>query len=440
MRLRDTIFGADLTGMLGHGDRMPQAEDLQRDDASSPVRSRDENSAPIRFAEFVALIAALMAMGALGIDTMLPALPTIGVDLGAAARDLPLVIVMFSTGFGVAQLIHGPLADRFGRRPVLIGSLILYTLMNLVCAAARSMELLLISRVCAGIAIAATRVVTVALIRDCYSGRAMARVSSLAVMTFMIFPIIAPWIGQKILNFGSWRLIFNVIAAASALCAGWFILRMPETLARENRVPLEWSRLMANWRLTLSDRQSVGYAAAVIGLQGALFGYITSIQPIVSQVFGRPNELGTVFALCAGLMMCGNLLNSRIVMWLGMRRISHGAMLVLILAASTSLAIEHFGFETLWLFVAMQAVTMMCFGLAASNCSAMAMANMGAIAGTASSLQGFVVTTGGALIGGLIGRSFNGTTTPLHIGFLTAGIAALVLAAIVERGRLFRPT
>jgi DHA1 family bicyclomycin/chloramphenicol resistance-like MFS transporter len=419
---------------------MPQAENLQRDDVSSAARSRDENSAPIRFAEFVALIAALMAVGALGIDTMLPALPQLGHDLNASARDLPLVIVMFSTGFGIAQLFHGPLADRFGRRPVLIGALAWYVVMNLLCALAGSLDLLLLARVFAGMGIAATRVVTIALIRDCYSGRAMARVSSLAVMTFMIFPIIAPSIGEVILRLGSWRLIFNVIAVVSALIAAWFILRMPETLAPENRVPLEWKRLTANWRFTLADRQSVGYAAAVIGLQGALFGYITSIQPIVSTVFHRPDELGLVFALCAGLMMCGNLLNSRIVMWLGMRRISHGAMLVLILAASTSLAIEHFGLETLWLFVAMQAITMMCFGLAASNCSAMAMANMGAIAGTASSLQGFVITTGGALIGGMIGRSFNGTTTPLHIGFLCAGVVALTLAAIVERGRLFRPT
>ncbi|HEX4694950.1 multidrug effflux MFS transporter [Sphingomonas sp.] len=401
---------------------------------------RDAPSSPIRFVEFVALIAALMAVGALGIDTMLPALPDVGRDLGATARDLPLVIVMFSTGFGVAQLAHGPLADRFGRRPVLIGALAWYVVMNLACAAASSLDMLLTARVCAGLGIAATRVVTIALIRDCYSGRAMARVTSLAVMTFMVFPIIAPSIGQAILAFGSWRLIFNMIAVVSTLIAGWFILRMPETLAAENRVPLEWRRLVANWRFTLADRQSVGYAAAVIGLQGALFGYITSIQPIVADVFHQPHRLGLVFALCAGTMMVGNLLNSRIVMWLGMRRISHGAMLVLIVAASSSLLIEHLGLESLWTFVVLQAVTMMCFGLAASNCSAMAMANMGAIAGTASSLQGFVITTGGALIGGVIGTSFDGTTTPLHSGFLAAGLVALTLAAIVERGRLFRPT
>jgi DHA1 family bicyclomycin/chloramphenicol resistance-like MFS transporter len=406
----------------------------------APNPHPEHQRAPIRFAEFVALIASLMAVGALGIDTMLPALPEVGRDLNASAHDLPLVIAMFSGGFGVAQLLHGPLADRFGRRPILIGSLAWYVVMNLLCAIAGSFSLLLAARVCAGLAIAATRVVTVALIRDCYSGRAMARVSSLAVMTFMIFPIIAPSIGQAILQFGSWRLIFKLIAIVSAIIATWFILRMPETLPPENRVPLEWSRLKANWRYTLNDRQSVGYAAAVIGLQGALFGYITSIQPIMDQVFHQPRRLGLVFALCAGMMMCGNLLNSRIVMWLGMRRISHGAMLVLILAAATSLTVEHLGYENLPLFIFLQALTMACFGLAASNCSAMAMANMGAIAGTASSLQGFVVTTGGAIIGGLIGMAFNGTTTPLHLGFLAAGLVALLLAAIVERGRLFHPS
>lgn len=401
--------------------------------------SRDEPSSPIHFVEFVVLIAALMAVGALGIDTMLPALPHIGQDLNVAARDLPLVIVVFSGGFGAAQLVHGPLADRYGRRPVLIGSMLLYILMNLVCAMAKSFDLLLVSRVCAGVAIAATRVVTIALIRDCYSGRAMARVSSLAVMTFMIFPIIAPSIGQLILLMGSWRLIFYVIAAICAVIVIWFVIRMPETLPVERRVPLEAERLLANWKRTLSDRLSVGYAAAVIGLQGALFGYITSIQPIVEKVFHQPQRLGLIFAACAVTMACGNLLNSRIVMWLGMRRISHGAMLVLIVAASASLVISYLGLENIWTFVVLQAVTMACFGLAASNCSAMAMLNMGEIAGTASSLQGFVVTTGGAAIGGLIGRSFDGTTTPLHVGFLAAGVVALILAAIVERGRLFRP-
>lgn len=401
---------------------------------------RDENSSPIHFVEFVAMIAALMALGALGIDTMLPALKEIGHDLNAAPRDLPLVIVMYSGGFGAAQLIYGPLADRFGRRPVLVGSVLLYIAMNFACASARSMDWLLVARVCAGVAIAATRVVTIALIRDCYSGRAMARVSSLAVMTFMIFPVIAPGIGDLILKAGSWRLIFDLTAIVSAIILVWFVLRMPETLARDHRLPLKPALILANWKRTVSDRQSLGYAGAVIGLQGALFGYLTSISQIVDQVFHQPQgRLGLIFGACAITMACANLLNSRIVMWLGMRRISHGAMAGLIVMAALSIVIHHLGLETLGLFVVLQAVTLACFALAASNCSAMAMSNMGEIAGTASSVQGFFATTGGAAIGGLIGRAFDGTTTPLHMGFLGAGVVALGIAAIVERGRLFRP-
>ena len=164
---------------------------------------------------------------------------------------------------------------------------------------AGSLDAAAAARVLAGLAIAATRVVTIALIRDCYSGRAMARVSSLAVMIFMIFPIIAPSIGEVIL--------LRIVAAdlqhgrdRQRGVAAWFVLRMPETLAPENRVPLEWSRLVANWRFTLADRQSVGYAAAVIGLQGALFGYITSIQPIVrTRLPPARHGSALVFAACA---------------------------------------------------------------------------------------------------------------------------------------------
>ena len=404
--------------------------------ASSP---RDGQSAPLHFVEFVALIAALMALGALGIDTILPAQKIIGQEFGAPVRDLPLIIVAFSGAFGAAQLIYGPLSDQFGRRPVMIASTAVYVVMCLVCAVAASFQALLIARVAAGVCIAAVRVVTIALIRDCYSGRAMARVSSLAVMAFMIFPIIAPSIGELILGFGSWRLIFYMTAVVAALVTAWFALRMPETLAREARVPLRPALLLANWRTTLADRLSLGYSAAALMLQAALFGYLTSIQPIVDTVFHQRDRLGLVFASCATLMACGNLLNSRIVMWLGMRRISHGAMVVLIVAAVASLAIEAAGRETLVGFVILQAITMASFGLAVSNCSAMAMENMGAIAGTASSLQGFAVTTGGAVLGGLIGSAFDGSTTPLHLGFLCAGLSALTIAAIVERGRLFRP-
>jgi DHA1 family bicyclomycin/chloramphenicol resistance-like MFS transporter len=258
-------------------------------------------------------------------------------------------------------------------------------------------------------------------------------------MVFMAVPIIAPAFGQLVLMVGSWRLIFAVIAAAALAVCVWFMVRMPETLAVEDRVPLVPRRLLANWRHVLTDRLSLGYALAAMVLQGSLFGYLNSIQPIMERVFARPELLAIVFAGSAGMMAVANLLNSRIVMRVGTRRISQAATVTLILASIINLAVAGAGLETLWTFAVLQAVTMASFGLATSNFSAMAMQNMGAIAGTASSVQGFLGVTGGTLIGALIGRAFDGTATPLHVGFLIAGLLAFGIVAIVERGRLFQP-
>ena len=400
-----------------------------------------QDSPPIALAEFIPLIAALMSLGALGIDTMLPALPNIATRLGVdAIVDGPLILTIFIIGLGVGQLIHGPLTDRFGRKPVLIVGLIGYIAGNLLAGLARNFELLLIARFASGLSIAASRVVTIALIRDCFSGRAMAQVTSLAFMVFMAVPIVAPSIGQGILVFGSWRLIFEVIAGAGLVCLVWFGVRMPETLRPESRLPLSIRATLAGWRETLTDRYSLGYTIAAIICQGAIFGYLSSIQPIMAQVFHRPALLGGVFAASAGTMAAANLLNSRIVMRIGMRRISQTALVLMIASSSAGLIVARLGDEPLLVFVVLQAITMACFGLAVSNMSAMAMENMGGIAGTASSVQGFFGITVGALIGWAIGRSFDGTTGPMHGGFLVAGVLGLGAAAIVERGRLFRPS
>lgn len=397
-----------------------------------------EKRAGIAFPEFVALCAATIALGALGIDTMLPALPAIGTRLHAPSpADWPFVITAFVLGFGLAQPIHGPLSDRFGRRPVLIGSMIVYVVANLIATASGSFSLMLAARFVGGLAIASTRVVAVAMVRDLHSGRAMARVMSLIFMVFMAVPVIAPALGQGILLLGSWRLIFGVIAGASLLVLIWFALRMPETLPPEKRQPLDLRTIAGNWRITLTDRYSLGYMLAATALQGALYGYLNTIQAVVDRVFGMPDALAFVFAGAAILLACANLLNSRIVMRFGTRKISQTAVVTLILASLVSLAVEGAGYETIWTFTALQGITLATFGLAGSNFSAMAMERMGAIAGTASSVQGFVSVTGGALLGALVGRAFDGTTTPLHMAFLIGGITAFAIVAIVERGKLF---
>ena len=399
------------------------------------------HGAPLALAEFVALVAALMALGALGIDSMLPALPAIGTALGAPdANANQFVITAFFAGFGLGHLVHGPLADRFGRRPVLVVALLLYSLANVLCAVAASWTLLLAARAFGGAAIAASRVATVALVRDCFHGRAMARVMSIAFIVFMIVPVLAPAFGAGVLLFGGWRDIFWAIALVSLAVLGWFAWRMPETLHEEDRLPLSLSRILAGWRTTVTERLSLGYTLATTALLGALYGYLNSIQQIMADTFGRPKLLIVIFATTAATMAAANLFNAQLVMRVGTRRLGHGAVAMLILASLVHLALAASGRETLVVFAVLQAVTLGCFGLASSNFSAMAMEEMGHIAGIASSVQGFVSICLAATIGALIGQAFDGTTVPLTLGFVGAGVVALGIVALTERGRLFRPT
>ena len=406
-----------------------------------PLAAEQPGGAPIGFREFVALIASLMAMGALGIDAMLPALPAIGRSLHVAdGNHRQLVITAFVLGFGLAQIAHGPLADRFGRRRVLLTALIVYALANLACAAAGSFTLLLAARLLGGAAIAASRVATVAMVRDCYQGRAMARVMSTAFIVFMIVPVLAPSFGSAVLLVGSWRAIFGTVAGLALLVAGWFAWRMPETLAPSDRLPLEIGRIAAGWRLALTERWSIGYTLASAALLGGLYGYINSIGQVIGEAFGRPGLLIPVFAATAGTMAAANLANARVVMRLGTRLLSHGAVVAMLAITATHLAWSAVHGETVVGFAVMQALTMGCFGLASANFSAMAMERMGKIAGTASSVQGFVSVTLGSLAGAAIGQAYDGTARPLVAGFLIAGVTALAVVAIAERGRLFRAT
>lgn len=402
----------------------------------TPAPSLDRS--PLPFGEFVTLIAALMALTALGIDSMLPALPAIGAALDVAEpNSRQFVITSFLIGFSVAQLAYGPLADRFGRRPVLIFGLVASAITNLVAAVSGSFTLLLIARFASGAAVAAGRVVTVALVRDCYSGRAMARVMSLAFIFFMAAPVLAPSFGELVLAFASWRWIFGGIAIVTAIILAWFVLRMPETLPESERQPLQPSRILAGYRIVLRDRYAVGYTIAAALLSGGLFGFVGSIQQIMEVTFERPRLLTVVFACVASTMAAGSFFNSRIVMRFGTRLISHAALVGLVAVAGVHLAVTLADVESLVSFIVLQAMMMACFGLATSNFSAMAMENMGAIAGTASSLQGFVSMLVGAVLGAIIGQSFDGTTVPLYGGFLALGLIALLVVFRTEHGRLF---
>ncbi len=210
------------------------------------------------FHEFVALIAGLMAINSLAIDAMVPALPAIGHSLHVlTANERQLVVSFYMFGFGATQLVYGPLSDRFGRKPVLIGSLILYVVFALLCAASGSFALLLTARTLQGAAAASSRVLTVSIVRDRFEGARMARLMSLAFMVFLLMPVLAPSFGQLVLLVASWRAIFFGLATFAAIMLAWTVLRLPETLHPEYRRPLSPGTITAGVIETLTNRQAL---------------------------------------------------------------------------------------------------------------------------------------------------------------------------------------
>ncbi|MFD1610634.1 multidrug effflux MFS transporter [Sphingomonas tabacisoli] len=392
----------------------------------------------VGFREFVAIVAALMAMAALQIDTMLPALPAIGHSLRVAnPNDRQWVISAFMVGFGAAQIVHGPLSDRFGRRPVLLTSLAVGVLCNLVAAIAATFPLLLAARVAAGAATASSRVLSTSIVRDRFAGDAMARVMSLITIVFMVVPIAAPNLGQLILWLAPWRWIFYVLTAAGLLTFLWVALRLPETLDPTNRLPLSARRIGAGFRFVLTDRLALGYTAGSTALQGGLYGFLLSVQQIFESEFHAANLFAPVFSVMAGSMAVAAFLNSQIVMRFGARAVSHRAVIGYSIIAAAHLALALTGRETVLTFAVLQALMMSCFGLAAANFNAIAMEHMGRLAGTASSVQGLIQTIGGIAIGATVGAAFNGTTVPLYTGFTVCGLAAIAAVAFAEPARLF---
>jgi DHA1 family bicyclomycin/chloramphenicol resistance-like MFS transporter len=390
------------------------------------------------FPEFVCMIALMMALNALAIDSMLPALPDIGNALGVTNENSrQWVITAYLLGFGAMQIVYGPLADRFGRKPILMIGVGVYVAFSIVAMLAPTFETLILARVGQGLGSAATRVLAVSIVRDRFSGRTMARVMSLSFLVFLGVPVIAPSLGQAILLVAPWEAIFGVLAFAGVALMIWAGIRLPETLHPRDRRPIQAKRIALAFKEALTNRISIGYTLAMTAITGALFAFINSSQQIFFDVFEAPALFTTVFALIAGGIAIASVVNAKLVEKLGSRMIGHTALLGFITFGAIHLMVTLSGHETIWTFGILQCLTMFCFGLLAGNFGAMAMEPMGHIAGTASSAQGFISTIIGSLIGFAIGQSFNGTVVPMTLGITTCGIVALLFVLLAERGKLF---
>jgi DHA1 family bicyclomycin/chloramphenicol resistance-like MFS transporter len=391
------------------------------------------------FKQFVAFVAAVMATNALAIDTMLPALPAIGQALGVTAEnERQWILTAYLLGFGAAQIVYGTLADRYGRRPVLFMALGFYALCSAAAGWADSFGVMLGARALQGVGAAGTRVLAVAIIRDRYAGRQMARVMSLAFIVFLAVPIAAPSLGQLIMRFAPWSAIFFALALFAAAVMVWAASALPETLHEEDRLPIAVGRIWGAFRLALTERKAVGYMLAMTVMIGGLFGYLNSVQQVFADVFHAAAIFPMVFGATAVFMAMSALLNARIVGRLGMQRVSHGALFGYLSVAAVHALIAWSGKETLLAFAACQSLLLFFVGLVVPNFGAMAMEPLGHIAGTASSVQGFVTTVGGALAGFVIGQQFDGSVVPMTLGFVVFGSAALLIVLLTEKGRLFQ--
>ena len=388
--------------------------------------------------ETIALLAGLMALNAFAIDAMIPALPAISDSLNVMSdNDRQLVVIAYMIGFGSTQLIWGPLADRFGRKPVLAAGVGLYALFAILCGIAGSFALLVAGRVAMGASAAVTRVLVVAMVRDLFEGEAMARVMSLVFMVFMVVPVLAPSVGQGILLFGSWRLIFLVLAAYGLIMLVWSFLRLPETLHTEYRRSLAPREIASAALQTIREPLSRGYTLALTVTFGALIAYISTIQQIVFEVFQAPGAIGLVFAAVAAPMALASWTNARFVGRFGLRRVGHGGALAFAIVTILHALVATVGLESLATFIVLQGLAMVCFSFTSSNLGTLAMERMGPIAGTASSVQGVVGTIGGAAAGYAIGQAYDGTALPFLWGTATCAALAFVLAVLTEPKRLF---
>lgn len=387
--------------------------------------------------ELTSLLALSMALAALGVDLMLPAFGVIREDLGLPPGSTATggLVTAYFLGLASGQIVYGPLADRFGRRPTLLASYLIYAIGALVATVSGSMPMLLVARFVWGVGAAGPRVITLAIVRDTYEGERMSRAMSFIMAVFILVPVVAPTLGSMIIAVAHWRWLFGLCVVAVIAMATW-TLRLPETLASEHRLELRFRPLLEAGRLVISDRRTVGYTIATVALYGVFTSYLASAELLFGEVFDAADIFPLLFGGLAGVMGLGMLLNARFVERIGLRRLSHGVLIGYLVAAAMLLvvAIWTAGRPPLWGFLGIMAAMLAAHALLIPNFNTIAMQPVGAVAGTASALIGSAQLALGAVLGALLDRAYDGTMLPLAVGAVGYGLIAGAVALWARGG------
>ncbi len=391
-----------------------------------------------RPAEFIALVAFLTALVAMSIDTMLPAVGHMATELGAThPNDRQLIIIGFFAGQMLGIPVFGPWSDSVGRKLAIFVGLALFVAGSLICMLSGNFMMLVAGRVIQGIGAASPRIVSMAMVRDGAKGADMARIMSFVMSVFMLVPILAPSIGQVVLYIANWRYIFGGLMVAAIIGGAWLALRQDETLDPSRRQPFSVAKLLSSAGEVLSNRVSLGYTLAT----GFVFGVFVAYLGVCQQIFAEQYHQGDKFALWFGgfaiFIAFAMITNGKLVGRLGMRTLSKWAIIayavvwVAILAACLVFA----GQPPLLLLAAFFAIWFFSAGFTFGNFNAMAMEPMGHIAGMAAAVSGFISQAMAIVLGGIAGRYYDGTLTPLAIAFALYSLCALALVEWAERGR-----
>ncbi len=399
--------------------------------------SSDHEAVPERpgRGEFVVLIALMISIVAMAIDAMLPALGQIGEDMGVAGGNRQQLVVTFLfLGLALSQIVFGPLSDSFGRKPVIYAGFIIFMIGCVMSIVATSFWVMIAGRLLQGIGAAGPRIVTLALVRDRFAGREMARLMSLVMTVFILIPVFAPIIGQGIMIVTHWRGIFVMFLVLSAIAFVWFWARQPETLAPEKRSKLSAGRIARAFRETLTNRTALGYTMTAGLIFGAFVGYLVSAQQIFQVTFGVGEAFPLYFALSAGALGFASITNARLVMRFGMRPLTGTALaaaslLSIVFLVVVVLADNH---PSLWATMVYIVMTFFFVGFVFGNFNALAMEPLGHIAGSASSVIGSVTMFISLALGTLIGQLYDGTVLPLVAGFAILATVSFAVMTWVE--------
>ena len=380
-------------------------------------------------------MAMIISMVALSIDAMLPALPDIASDLGVTnINDSQYVISILFVGMAIGQMIFGPMSDSIGRKNAINLGFVVFIIGCLVSLLAQTFTVMLIGRFLQGFGVAGPRIVSIALVRDRYEGRKMARVMSFVMTIFILVPVVAPAVGQAILIFADWRGIFWMFLVLSFIALSWFNLRQPETLPLESRVKFSIEQIVLDVKYIFAIPAAVGYTVAAGIVFGSFLGYLSSSQQIFQQQYGLGDQFVVYFGVLAASLGVASLVNAKLVMRFGMRRLSLGALMsITFLSVPFYFLSQHYaGNPPLGQVMAYLLAVFFFVGILFGNLNALAMEPLGSVAGIGAAVVGSLSTLISVILGVVISSAYDGTILPLVSGFALLSIGCLMVMGWTE--------